>query len=193
MVATLRFGTHLPDLYISFLQLPLFRKRLQKMTSTMRERMEAKLGNSNNNGFKTRKLFKMYDHTNTGRVSACRTAGVGRNSGWACTAAYHFSLRCRCGNSFVFKGSHPHLLPGCAPPHACCDARLTCRPGPPDSLSKYYLPWLSAVCVTRTTLHQALRAVSSMGRARDDAIVGRGCPLLCRVPCQDCAVPESYL
>lgn len=45
------------------------RKRLQKMISTMRERMEAKLGNSNNNGFKTRKLFKMYDHSNTGRVS----------------------------------------------------------------------------------------------------------------------------
>lgn len=44
------------------------RKRLQKMISTMRERMEAKLGNSNNNAFRMRKLFKMYDKTDTGRV-----------------------------------------------------------------------------------------------------------------------------
>ncbi|PNH10163.1 putative calmodulin-like protein 6 [Tetrabaena socialis] len=43
-------------------------KRLQKMISTMRERMEAKLGNSNNNAFRMRKLFKMYDNTDTGRV-----------------------------------------------------------------------------------------------------------------------------
>ncbi|GIL87642.1 hypothetical protein Vretimale_14675 [Volvox reticuliferus] len=43
-------------------------KRLQKMISTMRERMEAKLGNSNNNAFRMRKLFKMYDKHDTGRV-----------------------------------------------------------------------------------------------------------------------------
>lgn len=34
----------------------------------MRERMEAKLGNSNNNAFRMRKLFKMYDKHDTGRV-----------------------------------------------------------------------------------------------------------------------------
>ncbi len=44
------------------------RKRLQKMISTMRERMEAKLGNSNNNAFRMRKLFKMYDKDGSGRV-----------------------------------------------------------------------------------------------------------------------------
>lgn len=38
------------------------------MISTMRERMEAKLGNSNNNAFRTRRLFKMYDKEGTGRV-----------------------------------------------------------------------------------------------------------------------------
>ncbi|PNW78166.1 hypothetical protein CHLRE_10g466650v5 [Chlamydomonas reinhardtii] len=43
-------------------------KRLQKMISTMRERMEAKLGNSNNNAFRMRKLFKMYDNDGSGRV-----------------------------------------------------------------------------------------------------------------------------
>ncbi|GIL66729.1 hypothetical protein Vafri_20218, partial [Volvox africanus] len=43
-------------------------KRLQKMISTMRERMEAKLGNSNNNAFRMRRLFKRYDKHDTGRV-----------------------------------------------------------------------------------------------------------------------------
>lgn len=42
--------------------------RLQKMISTMRERLESKLGNSNNNAFKMRRLFKMYDEGNTGRI-----------------------------------------------------------------------------------------------------------------------------
>lgn len=44
------------------------RKRLLKMIATMRERMEAKLGNSNDNAFKMRKLFKMYDGAKTGMV-----------------------------------------------------------------------------------------------------------------------------
>mmetsp|Transcript_37730 Transcript_37730/g.84079 ORF Transcript_37730/g.84079 Transcript_37730/m.84079 type:complete len:375 (+) Transcript_37730:126-1250(+) len=43
-------------------------KRLQKIISTMRERLEAKMGNSNNNAFKFRKLFQMYDHNKTGQV-----------------------------------------------------------------------------------------------------------------------------
>mmetsp|Transcript_29044 Transcript_29044/g.53375 ORF Transcript_29044/g.53375 Transcript_29044/m.53375 type:complete len:356 (-) Transcript_29044:838-1905(-) len=57
-------------------------KRLQKMISTMRERMEAKLGNSNNNAFRTRKLFKMYDTEQTGKVhfenfrNMCETFGM---------------------------------------------------------------------------------------------------------------------
>lgn len=43
-------------------------KRLAKMISTMRERMSAKLGNNNDNAFKMRKLFKMYDKQDTGMV-----------------------------------------------------------------------------------------------------------------------------
>lgn len=43
-------------------------KRLQKMIVTMRERLEAKLGNSNDNAFRTRTLFKMYDKDQTGMV-----------------------------------------------------------------------------------------------------------------------------
>jgi Ca2+-binding EF-hand superfamily protein len=43
-------------------------KRLAKMISTMRERMSAKLGNNNDNAFKMRKLFKMYDKQDTGLV-----------------------------------------------------------------------------------------------------------------------------
>lgn len=35
------------------------RKRLQKIISTMRERLEAKMGNQNNNAFKFRKLFQV--------------------------------------------------------------------------------------------------------------------------------------
>lgn len=40
------------------------------MISTMRERLSAKMGNSNDNAFKMRKLFKMYDKADTGMVSA---------------------------------------------------------------------------------------------------------------------------
>jgi hypothetical protein len=43
-------------------------KRLAKMISTMRERMSAKLGNNNDNAFRMRKLFKMYDKTDSGMV-----------------------------------------------------------------------------------------------------------------------------
>lgn len=58
------------------------RKRLQKMISTMRERMEAKLGNSNNNAFRMRRLFLMYDAAKSGRVhfedfrNMCETFGM---------------------------------------------------------------------------------------------------------------------
>lgn len=41
------------------------------MISTMRERMSAKLGNKNDNAFRMRKLFKMYDKTDSGMVSHC--------------------------------------------------------------------------------------------------------------------------
>jgi Ca2+-binding EF-hand superfamily protein len=44
-------------------------KRLQKMITTMRERMEAKMGNSNNNAFRVRKLFLVYDKEKTGLVN----------------------------------------------------------------------------------------------------------------------------
>jgi hypothetical protein len=44
------------------------RKRLAKMIATMRERMSAKMGNNNDNAFKMRKLFKMYDKQGTGMV-----------------------------------------------------------------------------------------------------------------------------
>lgn len=43
-------------------------KRLAKMISTMRERMSAKMGNRNDNAFKARKLFKMYDEEGSGMV-----------------------------------------------------------------------------------------------------------------------------
>lgn len=43
-------------------------KRLQKMVTTMRERMEAKLGNSNDNAFRMRKLFIAYDKEKNGMV-----------------------------------------------------------------------------------------------------------------------------
>ena len=39
------------------------------MISTMRERLSAKLGNNNDNAFKMRKLFKMYDKQESGMVS----------------------------------------------------------------------------------------------------------------------------
>ena len=40
-----------------------------KMIARMRERLEAKLANANNNAFKMRKLFKMYDKEKSGLVS----------------------------------------------------------------------------------------------------------------------------
>lgn len=43
-------------------------KRLQKMIATMRERMDAKCGNSNDNAFRIRKLFLAWDKDNTGMV-----------------------------------------------------------------------------------------------------------------------------
>mmetsp|Transcript_8149 Transcript_8149/g.20349 ORF Transcript_8149/g.20349 Transcript_8149/m.20349 type:complete len:358 (-) Transcript_8149:41-1114(-) len=43
-------------------------KRLQKMISTMRERMEAKCGNSNDNAFRLRKLFLAHDASKSGLV-----------------------------------------------------------------------------------------------------------------------------
>lgn len=51
-------------------------KRLAKMIGTMRERMSAKLGNNNDNAFKMRKLFKMYDKQDTGMVSTEAHAGA---------------------------------------------------------------------------------------------------------------------
>jgi Ca2+-binding EF-hand superfamily protein len=57
-------------------------KRLQKIISTMRERLEAKMGNCNNNGFKFRKLFQMFDKNKTGQVhyedfrNMCETFGM---------------------------------------------------------------------------------------------------------------------
>eukprot|EP00798_Chlamydomonas_sp_ICE-L_P013487 gene13487-19345_t len=43
-------------------------KRLQKMISTMRERMEAKQGNSNDNAFRIRTLFLKWDKDSSGMV-----------------------------------------------------------------------------------------------------------------------------
>lgn len=51
------------------------------MISTMRERLSAKLGNNNDNAFKMRKLFKMYDKKEVGMVSsAACTCGVQHHS-----------------------------------------------------------------------------------------------------------------
>lgn len=84
-------------------------KRLAKMISTMRERMSAKLGNNNDNAFKMRKLFKMYDKQDTGMVStlyhsAQLAASCRCRAGWAgasfvlqpCLQAPQPS--CRCGS-----------------------------------------------------------------------------------------------
>ncbi len=38
------------------------------MIMTMRERLQAKLGNANDNAFKMRRLFKMYDRQGSGMV-----------------------------------------------------------------------------------------------------------------------------
>lgn len=40
------------------------------MIMTMRERLQAKLGNANDNAFKMRRLFKMYDRQGSGMVGA---------------------------------------------------------------------------------------------------------------------------
>lgn len=49
------------------------------MISTMRERLSAKLGNSNDNAFKLRKLFKVYDKQGNGMVRRSNTVhGQGR-------------------------------------------------------------------------------------------------------------------
>lgn len=50
--------------------------RIKSMLECMRERMDGKLGNINNNGFRTRRLFKMYDKGNTGLVSTRVQLGV---------------------------------------------------------------------------------------------------------------------
>ena len=47
---------------------PLRRGRLRKMVANMAERLAAKLGNSNDNAFRMRKLFKMYDKDASGFV-----------------------------------------------------------------------------------------------------------------------------
>lgn len=48
------------------------------MISTMRERMSAKMGNRNDNAFKARKLFKMYDEEGSGMVGRWGGAGQGQ-------------------------------------------------------------------------------------------------------------------
>jgi hypothetical protein len=57
----------------------LCRKRLAKMISTMRERLSAKLGNNNDNAFKMRKLFKMYDRKEVGMVSTAMISHLARH------------------------------------------------------------------------------------------------------------------
>jgi hypothetical protein len=44
------------------------RERLESMMEAMRERLAGKMGSANNNAFKLRKLFKMWDSTGSGRV-----------------------------------------------------------------------------------------------------------------------------
>jgi hypothetical protein len=44
-------------------------KRLTHMLAHMKERIAGKIGNANDNAFKLRKLFKMYDATGSGSVS----------------------------------------------------------------------------------------------------------------------------
>lgn len=44
------------------------RKRLDEMLGHMKERIGGKIGNQNNNAFKLRKLFAMYDTQKTGLV-----------------------------------------------------------------------------------------------------------------------------
>lgn len=58
------------------------------MISTMRERMSAKLGNSNDNAFKMRKLFKMYDKQDSGLVSTCQHIDIAGRAAQHSAAAY---------------------------------------------------------------------------------------------------------
>lgn len=44
------------------------RKQLENMMSHMKEGLAGKIGNRNNNAFRLRKLFKMYDRQGTGQV-----------------------------------------------------------------------------------------------------------------------------
>jgi EF-hand domain pair len=44
------------------------RKRLLKMIASIGERLAAKLANANDNAFKMRRLFKMYDEDASGRI-----------------------------------------------------------------------------------------------------------------------------
>lgn len=56
------------EVHTIWISLDEYRERLMKMITRMRERLEAKLANANNNAFKMRKLFKMYDKDHTGMV-----------------------------------------------------------------------------------------------------------------------------
>ena len=50
--------------------MPIFRReRLDHIMVHVSERLSGKLGNANNNAFKLRKLFKMYDAAGTGKAS----------------------------------------------------------------------------------------------------------------------------
>ena len=49
------------------------RKRLDEMLGHMKERIGGKIGNQNNNAFKLRKLFAMYDTQKTGLVRVMST------------------------------------------------------------------------------------------------------------------------
>ena len=52
------------------------------MISIMRERMETKCGNSNDNAFRIRKLFLSWDAGNTGMVHYEDLRQVGQDSGF---------------------------------------------------------------------------------------------------------------
>lgn len=67
---------------------PAHSKRLAKMISTMRERLSAKMGNNNDNAFNMRKLFRMYDAQDTGKVRS-RT----RSSRWPPTQCWVLHLQ----------------------------------------------------------------------------------------------------
>lgn len=52
------------------------RKRLNKTFAHMRERISGKLGNRNDNAFKLRKFFAMYDTQRTGKVAPLRQSSA---------------------------------------------------------------------------------------------------------------------